>query len=155
MDEPLNQAAGWLQLFDRYGVSLVALVGFAFATVWVLQRLLGKTDGILTEYGKAAQEAHQTTAAAVDKLKATNSNVAGILENTDTRLERIEQTSHEINRVQMDTSGPIATVHLTRCFLRGCDILETIADSMELKESIAPHLAVMRSDLQEHLAKQK
>lgn len=145
-----EDAASWLQLFDRFGVSLVMLALFIFGSGYMLKRLVGK-GGILTQYATAVGAAHGKTADAVEVMAENGERVAIQLTTMEKRLEGVENTASSMDTQLQDSHSKFATIGLTRCARHTCDILEHLAAKLDIPDKVAPSLAVMRSELDEHL----
>lgn len=158
MEVTPESATSWLQLFDKFGVSICFLALFIVATGYILRRLLNDKNGIFTAYARNVtqqqqqlQQTHQQLADTVGDMAITDSQVAAVLDKMENRLAGLEDQAHRIEALHRDPHSPFATVALSRCFRHGCDILEEIADKLEIKQQIQPQMALMRNELEQAL----
>lgn len=158
MEVSPDAAGSWLQLFDKFGVSICFLGLFIVATGYILRRLLNDKNGIFTNYArnvteqqKQLQLTHQQLADTVGDMAQTDSQVASVLEKMEGRLGQLEDQAHRIEQMHRDPHSPFATVALSRCFRHGCDILSEIAAKLEIQQQIQPQLALMKNELEQAL----
>ena len=67
-----------LEAFDRYGVSLVMLVMFILATIYILRRLLHDERGLLTSYIRSTNNQQTRLADTVTTMAETDAKVADL-----------------------------------------------------------------------------
>ncbi len=132
-----------LEAFDRYGVSLVMLVMFIIATIYILRRLLHDERGLLTSYIRSTNNQQTRLADTVTTMAETDAKVADVLSSMDGSVRRIEtilqRTSTPGNRG--DNTALIV------CYRHECDVLEAISDKLEIDEKTKPLLDMMRREL--------
>ena len=147
-----------LHLVDKYGVSLSLVVAFAFATVYILRRLLAEKNGILTQHFKSDAASREHLVDSVRTMATTGERIGQVLEGVNTRLESIEGIADRLERIHYDPHSRFATMALGRCALDACDVAEKVVKQMDQQETpgglisqVLPLLEGMRGQLKEHL----
>ena len=146
-----TDAASWLQLFDRFGVSLVMLGLFIAATAYILHRLLNAKTGILTGYASDASQAHKQLAATVERMEQSDSQVADTLQQMQQLLLALKESAGHLETVHFDPHSRVATIGLTRTARHACDVVEQMAKKLGIIDDVAPQLLAMREELDQHL----
>lgn len=137
--------AGFLDLFDRYGIAWGMLALFVLATIYILRRLLNENNGILTGYVRSTCEQQQRLANTVENMAETDAKVAAMMEREDERLKQIEETAQ---RIESNAYG--SSIALSRCFRHGLDLLDQVSEKLEIAEKCKPMITMMRRELEEH-----
>ena len=159
MDPTPKIAEGWLELFDKFGVSLVFLALFVSGTLYVLRRLLSKDNGILTNYGKTVESAHQQLVTSYERLESTDRVMAELLKGHTVQLDQIEvhivDTGEGVSSLQdaADTAAhkqDETTAMLLRCADRACNVIEQLSVKLDAESEVAPHIADIRAELRGH-----
>ena len=159
MDQTPEIAASWLELFDRFGVSIVILGLFIAGTAYGLKRLLNKDDGILTNYGKTVESAHQQLVTSYERLESTDRVMADLLKGHSVQLDQIEvhvvDTEEGVSGLQDAADAATkkqdaTTAMLLRCADRACNVIEQLSAKLDAESEVAPHIAEIRSELRGH-----
>ena len=132
-----------LEAFERYGVSLVMLVMFILATIYILRRLLHDERGLLTSYIRSTNNQQTRLADTVTTMAETDAKVADVLGNMDGSISRIEAI---LQRTTTPGNRGDNTA-LVVCYRHECDVLEAISDKLEIDDKTKPLLDMMRREL--------
>lgn len=152
MDGTADTAQSWLELVDKFGVSivmLVVLVGvFITASAYALRRLLSAKDGILTGYATRVENSHERLSESYERLEKTDEEISKLLKAHNVSLKDIEvvlTAADEKIKASEDTH-----MALLRCADKACDVVEELSVKLEAQPEISPHLTYIRTELRKH-----
>ena len=131
------------QAFDRYGVSVGMLVVFIIAAVYILRRLLHEERGLLTKYVQSTTDQQTRLADTVDRMAQTDAKVATVLNGMGSNINKIET----ILARNSATGSRQDNTALVVCYRHECDVLEAIADKLQVNDRTKPLLDMMRREL--------
>jgi hypothetical protein len=129
-----------LKALEQFGVSAVIIAAFMTGSVYILRRLFNAKDGILTIVGQRHIKYLEATATLQQKLTTTNDRLATSAEQTESTLSRLADR-HE------DENSSFATVRLHRSGIHACDVIEKIAEKLEIGDAVGSSIDSIRREL--------
>jgi hypothetical protein len=134
-------------MLDRYGIPGVVLAAFGFGAWYVLRRLFNSENGILTVVGERHVRFLDSSETFQKELSESNNRLATTAETAHDQMKERNSLLGTLVEQHNDDGSPFATVKLHRAGLAACDVLEQVAESLEIAESAKSPIALMRREL--------